>query len=303
MYNERIRARVPQEMTSVFRVPARHKSGGACFPGILKRRDPEPGTRPVAMTFSPFLGWFPVWRRNFLVWKKLAIPSVMGNLADPMIYMLGLGYGLGALLPSLDGQPYVAFLAAGVICSSAMNAATFEALYSAFSRMHVQKTWEAILNTPLGLRDLILGELAWAATKSLFAGAAILAVVGVMGLTNGALAFWALPAIALTGLAFAALGLIWNALAPSYDFFMYYFTLFITPMTLISGVFFPTDQLPGWLSTLGACLPLAQGVALARPLLNGQIPPHAITHIAALLFVTVAATAVALVLTRRRLMK
>ncbi len=80
-----------------------------------------------------------------------------------------------------------------------------------------------------------------------------------MGLTNGPLALWALPAIVLTGLAFAALGLIWNALAPSYDFFMYYFTLFITPMTLISGVFFPTDQLPGWLAAVGQWLPLRPG--------------------------------------------
>jgi lipooligosaccharide transport system permease protein len=184
-----------------------------------------------------------------------------------------------------------------------MNAATFEALYSAFSRMHVQKTWEAILNTPLALGDVVAGELVWAATKSLFSGAAILLVITVMGLTNGPLALWILPAIVLTGLAFAALGLIWNALAPSYDFFMYYFTLFITPMTLISGVFFPTDQLPAWLAAVGAWLPLAQGVALVRPLLGGEVPANALLHVGILLATTVAAFAVALRLTRRRLMK
>ena len=247
-------------------------------------------------------GFFPVWQRNFLVWKKRALPSLLGNLADPMIYMLGLGYGLGGMLPSLNGQPYVAFLAAGIICASTMNAATFESLYSAFARMHVQKTWEAILNTPLGLRDILLGELAWSATKSLFSGAAILLVVSVMGFAHGATALLVLPAVILTGLAFAAMGLIWNALAPSYDFFMYYFTLFITPMTLISGVFFPTDQLPGWLAGIGAALPLAQGVALVRPLLNGQIPPDAPIHIGALLLTTTLAFAIALKLTRRRLM-
>ena len=251
---------------------------------------------------SPF-GWFPVWQRNFLVWKKLALPSILGNLADPLIYMLGLGYGLGALLPSLDGRPYVAFLAAGTVCASTMNAATFEALYSAFSRMHVQKTWEAILNTPLALGDVVAGELCWAATKSLFSGAAILLVITAMGLTNGPLALWILPAIVLTGLAFAALGLIWNALAPSYDFFMYYFTLFITPMTLISGVFFPTEQLPAWLAAVGAWLPLAQGVALVRPLLGGEVPANVLLHVGILLATTVAAFAVALRLTRRRLMK
>lgn len=250
-----------------------------------------------------FFGWFPVWQRNFLVWRKLALPSILGNLADPLIYMLGLGYGLGALLPTLEGQPYVAFLAAGTVCASTMNAATFEALYSAFSRMHVQKTWEAILNTPLSLGDVLAGELFWAATKSLFSGAAILLVITLLGLTRGPMLLWALPAIILTGLAFAALGLIWNALAPSYDFFMYYFTLFITPMTLISGVFFPTDNLPGWLALIGSWLPLAQGVGLVRPLLAGQVPVNALLHITILLLTTSIAFLIALRLTQRRLLK
>src|SRR5512134_475283 len=105
----------------------------------------------------------PVWRRNFLVWRKLAVPSMLGNLADPLIYMLGLGYGLGALLPEVSGTRYISFLAAGTICFSTMNAASFEALYSAFSRMHVQKTWEAVLNAPMALDDVVLGELIWAA--------------------------------------------------------------------------------------------------------------------------------------------
>jgi len=252
---------------------------------------------------TSLLGWIPVWQRNFLVWRKLALPSILGNLADPLIYMLGLGYGLGAMLPSIEGQPYIAFLAGGTVCASTMNAATFEALYSAFSRMHVQKTWEAILNTPLGLGDVVAGELIWAATKSLLSGAAILVVITVMGLTHGLLALWVLPAILLTGLAFAGLGLIWNALAPSYDFFMYYFTLFITPMTLVSGVFFPTDQLPGWLAFIGGWLPLAQGVALVRPLLAGEVPANALIHIIALLVTAAVAFTIALHLTRRRLLK
>jgi lipooligosaccharide transport system permease protein len=252
---------------------------------------------------TSLLGWLPVWQRNFLVWRKLALPSILGNLADPLIYMLGLGYGLGAMLPSIEGQPYIAFLAGGTVCASTMNAATFEALYSAFSRMHVQKTWEAILNTPLGLGDVVAGELIWAATKSLLSGTAILVVITVMGLTHSLLALWVLPAILLTGLAFAGLGLIWNALAPSYDFFMYYFTLFITPMTLISGVFFPTDQLPGWLAFIGGWLPLAQGVALVRPLLAGEVPANALIHILALLLTAAVAFTVALHLTRCRLLK
>ncbi|MBS1189863.1 MAG: type transporter, NodJ [Rhodocyclaceae bacterium] len=252
---------------------------------------------------SSIFGWFPVWQRNFLVWKKLAIPSILGNLADPLIYMVGLGYGLGSLLPTINGQSYVGFLAAGTVCASTMNAATFEALYSSFSRMHVQKTWDAILNTPLGLTEVVAGELLWATTKSFMAGAAILLVVAILGLAHGPMALWVLPTIALTGLAFAALGLIWTALSPSYDFFMYYFTLFITPMTFISGVFFPTDQMPAWLAAIGNWLPLAQGVALARPLMAGRMPPDVLLHVGALLGTAAIGFAIALVLTRRRLLK
>ena len=105
------------------------------------------------------LRFIPVWQRNYWVWKKLAIPSMLGNLADPMLYMLGLGFGLGSLFPNVSGVPYITFLAAGTVCYSTMNSATFEVLYSGFSRMHVQKTWDAIMNTPLTLHDVMLGEL------------------------------------------------------------------------------------------------------------------------------------------------
>lgn len=249
------------------------------------------------------LRFIPVWRRNFLVWRKLAIPSLLGNLADPMIYMLGLGYGLGSLLPDVGGVSYIAFLAAGAVCFSTMNAATFEALYSAFSRMQVQKTWEAILNAPVALDDLVLAELVWAASKASLSGAAILAVVAALGLVSSPLALWALPVVFLAGLAFAALGLIVTALAPSYDFFMYYFTLIVTPMTLISGVFFPVEQLPAAFQALSSLLPLSHAVKLARPLLLGEAPPAAALHIAVLAGYAVTAFWLALGLARRRLLK
>ncbi len=133
----------------------------------------------AALLRPPILSrrFVPVWRRNFLVWRKLAIPSLLGNLADPMLYMLGLGYGLGALLPQVEGMPYIAFLASGTVAYSTMNSATFESLYSAFSRLHVQRTWDAILNAPVNLDDIVLGEMVWAASKSVLSGAAILVVI------------------------------------------------------------------------------------------------------------------------------
>jgi lipooligosaccharide transport system permease protein len=252
----------------------------------------------------PQFSWraFAVWQRNFLVWKKLAIPSVLGNLADPMIYLFGLGYGLGGLLPQVAGVPYIVFLAAGTVCSSTMNAASFEALYSGFSRMHVQKTWEAIMNAPVSLDDVVAGEWLWAGAKATLSGAAILVVIALLGFVHSPLAIWALPAIFLTGLCFAAMGLIITALAPSYDFFMYYFTLLITPMMLLSGVFFPIEQLPQGVQWAAEVLPLSHSVQLIRPLLSGAVPANAMLHVGVLAGIAAAALAVAVVLTRRRLL-
>ena len=244
-----------------------------------------------------------IWRRNVLVWRKLAIPSMLGNLADPMLYMLGFGYGLGRMLPDVFGISYIAFLAAGIVCSSTMTSASFEAMYSGFSRMHVQKTWDAIMNTPVMLDDVLIGEAVWAASKSLLSGSAVLLVASALGLCQSLLALWVLPIMFITGLAFASLGLIVTAVSPSYDFFMYYFTLFITPMMLLCGVFFPAGELPAILQQVALFLPLTHAVALVRPLMNDAVPPGMWVHVLALLAYAAAGFYVALVLTRKRLLQ
>ncbi|HEU0290665.1 MAG TPA: ABC transporter permease [Burkholderiales bacterium] len=256
------------------------------------------------LAFPSFsLRHFYVWRRNSLVWRKLAAPSMLGNLADPLIYMLGLGYGLGAMLTDVGGMSYIAFLATGIVCSSTMMSATFEAMYSAFSRMHMQKTWDAIMNAPVTLDDVVLGEAVWAASKSFLSGVAVLLVAWALGVVQSALALWTIPILFLTGLTFACLGLIMTALSPSFDFFMYYFTLVITPMMLVCGVFFPVSQLPVPLQAVTQFLPLTHAVELVRPLMSGVVPSHIALHLAVLATFTVAGFYIALVLTRRRLLK
>ncbi|TIX97880.1 MAG: nodulation protein NodJ, partial [Mesorhizobium sp.] len=108
--------------------------------------------------------------RNHLAWKKVAFASMLGTLADPMIYLFGLGTGLGLLVGRIEGASYIAFLAAGMVATSAMTASTFETIYAVFGRMRDQGTWEAILHTQLTLGDIVLGELTWAATKAFLAG-------------------------------------------------------------------------------------------------------------------------------------
>jgi len=249
------------------------------------------------------LRWTAVWRRNQLVWRKLAIASLLGNVADPLLYMLALGFGIGAFVPEVGGMKYIAFLGTGMVCQSAMFTSSFEAMYSAFSRMHVQRTWEAIINAPISLDDVMFAEWIWAASKAVTSTAAILAVIMALGFGHSWFALWIIPLGFLVGLTFGAFGLVMNALAPSYDFFTYFFTLVLTPGLLLSGVFFPVTQMPVPLQAVANLLPLKHAIDLARPLLQDTIPDAILLHIAVLLAYAGIAFYVSLVLTRRRLLR
>lgn len=202
--------------------------------------------------------------RNYLVWKKLLGSALVGHLADPLIWLVGLGFGLGRLLPEVSGLPYLSFLGSGMVCYSVMNSASFEGLYSAFTRLKHQRTWEGILHAPMTVTDIVVGEWLWAALKGTLSGTAILVVMAALGLIHSPGALWMLPVILLVGLAFSSMALIVTALAKSYDVFTYYFSLLVMPMTLISGVFFPDDQLPQAVRFIGQLLPLAHATELAR---------------------------------------
>ena len=245
----------------------------------------------------------PVWRRNFLVWRKLAIPSMLGNLADPLIMLFGLGYGLGALLgeaarPTSRSSP-AGFVASSTHVRRDLRGAVLRLLAHARAA-----TWDAIINAPLTLDDVLAGECAWAASKALLAGACILVVVG---------------AVRLRALAARAAGAAGRAAdrprlrrarpggqraRPGYDFFSYYFTLVLTPMMMLSGVFFPAEQLPAAVQAVAQALPLYHGVALVRPLMSGGVPRRpAASTLAVLAAYAVVGFYVATVLTRRRLLK
>lgn len=248
------------------------------------------------------LRWIPVWRRHVLVWRKLSPASLVGNFGDPLLYLLALGYGLGRFVGAMDGMPYIAFLASGIVCSSAMNTATFEALYSAFTRMTTQQTWAGMLAAPLDVEDIVLGEMMWAGTKSLISAGAILLVAAALGIVHGPRAVLVLPVALLVGICFAAMGLVVTAVSKSYEFFLYYVTLVVTPMMLFSGVFFPLQGLPPALQWLAAVLPLTHGVEIIRPLMIGQWPPRVVLHLSVLVAYAAASYWTATALVRRRLL-
>ncbi len=247
-------------------------------------------------------GALAVWRRNVLVWRKLIGPARVMNFGEPTLYLLGLGFGLGAFIGEMSGMSYLSFLASGIIASSAMTTATFEGMYSVYTRMVPQQTYEALLATPLEVDDILAGEMLWCATKSVISGVAILAVAGALGVVAGWQALWAIPAVFLIGLCFAGPALIMSAFSTSYDFFNYYFVLVITPMFILSGVFYPISTLPEVVQGFVQLLPLTHAVALARPLVAGQELSQPGLHIAVLAGYAVVSYYLAVVLVRRRLL-
>jgi lipooligosaccharide transport system permease protein len=252
--------------------------------------------------------WWPVFLRNLMVWRKLAMPSLVGNIVEPLFWLVAFGYGMGALVGRVSvagaggstSVPYILFLASGSVCMSAMNAASFEALYSACSRMQVQKTWDGIMNAPVNLDNIVLAEMLWAAFKALFSVTAILFVMLGLNISHSPKLLVAWPVLLCVGITFSCIALIFNALAQGYDFFTYYFTLFLTPMMFLSGVFFPREQLPGVVRSISDWLPLTNAVELVRPLFMDQWPAQPLQHAAVLAAYTVVAYWLALALTRRR---
>ena len=228
--------------------------------------------------------------------------AMLGNMADPMIYLVGLGFGLGAFMPPIAGMPYINFLAGGMLCYSAMNSATFEALYSAFSRLKVQRTWEGILHAPMTVADVVLGEWVWAALKSTMSGAAMLLAMYLLGIVHGLRPLAVMPVVLLIGLAFSGVGLIMTALARNYEFFIFYFTLVITPMMFLSGVFYPRGALPVALQWFGDFLPLARGADLARGLTLDLPVAHPWMDVLVLCAYAAGGVLVAVRLIRRRLL-
>ncbi|MDM7917389.1 MAG: ABC transporter permease [Candidatus Eisenbacteria bacterium] len=248
-----------------------------------------------------------VWRRDFDVYLTTWKTNFLPPLLEPVFYVLAFGLGLGSLIGSLtyQGRPvgYLEFMAPGVVAVAIMFWAFFETTYSSFVRMYFQKTFDAIIATPLLVEDVIVGELLWGMTKSVLASSIMIVILSLFGLVSYPSALVVLPLAFLGGLLFAALGLITTALVPSIDTFNLPIFLFVFPMFMFSGTFFPIDILPLWARAIAWVLPLTHVSFLVRGAFLGWPVPQALGHVAYLVALTAAAFVLALVLMKRRLVK
>lgn len=214
---------------------------------------------------------FRVWQRNFTVFTKLYKSSIALNFVEPILYLAALGLGLGAFVKEINGVPYIKFIAPGIIASSSMFAAIYECTYGTYVRMTYQKTFDAILATPVNIQDLVAGELMWGATKSLLYGTIIIIVISLFGLVDSPLIIFVIPILFITGLIFAEISVIVAATVPGVDAFNYFYTLLMTPMFLFSGIFFPLDNLPPLVSKVAFFTPLYHFVNICRAFSSGRM--------------------------------
>ena len=219
-----------------------------------------------------------VWYRNLIVWTKFYKSSIVANVGEPFLYLIALGYGFAPLISDVNGMSYMQFLAPGLIAYTAMNSATYECTFGAYARMTAQKTYDAIISTPVGIDEVVAGEVLFAATKSLFAGLTMMIVLFLFRLIPAPTALLVPFVVLLTGFVFASMGILFTSFTRSWDFFSYYFTLFIAPLYFLSGIFFPLSTLPQWVTTIAWFNPLYHSVELMRGLLMGNIRPDMIEN-------------------------
>ena len=223
------------------------------------------------MTTDLTLRLFAVWRRHMLVFSRHLWANLLTGFFEPLFYLVGFGIGVGRFVGELNGISYAAFIAPAIVASSAMYVASFECTYGCFLRLTYQRTYDAIVSTPVSVAEVAAGEMLFAATKALLSGTVILLSILTFRLVPGAHATAVLVPLAafLTGLLFAALGMTLATLVSTLDHFSFYVSLVLMPMFVFSGVFFPVESLPAVARGIAWFVPLMHAARLCRELVLG----------------------------------
>src|SRR5215212_8668440 len=227
-----------------------------------------------------------VWLRNARVFSKLWRGALLPTFADPFLYLLAMGFGLGTYVAHINGIPYKEFIAPGLIASAAMWSSAFETTYNVYFRMNELRLYDNVLSTPVEPQDLVAGDIAWSSTRATIYGIVVLIVVAAVGLVSSPWAILIPPFVLLGGMCFSVIGYTFTSLIPKIDLYSYFFTLGITPMFLFSGIFFPFNQLPGWVEVVAWFTPLYHLVEITRGLATGPEAAQILIHTAWLAVVT-----------------
>jgi lipooligosaccharide transport system permease protein len=212
------------------------------------------------------------WHRNVVVFRRIWLIGIMAWFAEPVIYLVAMGLGLGKYLESVEGIQYIDYIAPGLLAVSTMFGATFASTWDAWFKMERVGVYNAAISTPLSVGDVALGEILWGATRATIYGSAFAVVATFFGVFRSWWGLLAIPALALVGIVFATTGLIYTYAIKRVDYLAYYWTLVITPMFMFAGVFFPLERLPDWVRTIAWFMPLYHAANLMRALMTTGDP-------------------------------
>ncbi len=248
-----------------------------------------------------------VWFRNLITYRRIWRVNFLVPLLEPGFYILAFGLGFSGLIGAVEYAglqlEYTRFMAPALIATACMWNAFFETTYTSFVRMYYQKTFDGILATPISIEEIIVAEIVWAATKAAAAVAVMLAVLIPLGYAAFPGALMCIPIAFLGGLAFAAIGMFFTGVIPSIDMFNLPIFLFITPMFLFSGTFFPVSGIPDWAGIFTLIFPLYHLVELTRYFCIGAMESNALFNLLYLLLFVTLFGWLALLTMRRRLIK
>ena len=248
-------------------------------------------------------GALKVWQRNFLYFKKTWLVSIFWIVLEPVIYLGAIGFGLGSFVNNMGGMSYIEFFFPALLSTTAMLVAFFEGTYGNYTKLTHQKTYATIMLTRIGPEEIVAGELLWAASKGFFGVMGVTVVAIFFGLIDSYRILLALPVLFLLSALFSCIGMIFTSIARNYDSFIYSTSGLIVPMSLLSGTYFPLDQLPTGLRYVAYIFPLTHGVAAVRGILHHGNWMWIVAHIAVLLIATWIAMNISFRRLRKKLLK
>jgi lipooligosaccharide transport system permease protein len=250
---------------------------------------------------------FKVWQRNRDVFMHMWRAETLWPFFEPFVVFLGIGLGLGTFVELASGEDYIQFITPGVIAAFAMWAAIAEGGWGSYNRMSWQKTYDAMIATPVSLDDVITGEVIWAASKGVFSTAAIVLVTLILtpfwDMIQSPLVVMAFPTALLAGLMFGAMALLATSFVTSVSQLNYFVSLIIIPMFWVGGVFFPPDELSSEIQAFAWFLPLSHVVNLQRGWVTGDLEAAMVVDVIWIVVVTAVLYRAVLWSMRRRLIK
>lgn len=212
-----------------------------------------------------------VWYRHAVAWTRFYRTSILLNFVEPITGLVALGIGLGSYIHLINGVSFLQFIGPGLVAVTAMNAVTFDSLFSTYNFLHENRVYPSMITSPLTVDDLVAGTILWEATRGLLYGGIFLAIITAFGLVHSWTAILILPVLFLAGVMFSAPAICMAGIAKVFEQMFYYITLAITPMFMFSGIFFPPNRLPRPVQGVIWFTPLYHVAHLARSLALGAL--------------------------------